>query len=421
MHSIVRLFLLRRSLVMRGLQLHRFLNHRILPLPPLIPGVLQTRTISYRIYDQLTFKGLLCSSFPDNVDVNKLLSSKATIYAGFDPTAPSLHLGNLLVLVSLLHLLHHGHRVIVLIGDATAQIGDPSGRATEQPPIEADVVRANADGIEADVRRVLANYQQHFSTHRILQENIIITRNGSWYSHLTAIELLSHYGCHLCMGHLLSKSSTVNIHNGHDLIKKCLGDYATYGLFAQFITDEVSSSPLFALYQYCMRRTDGEVNRLLQAFSFRPEREVETVLQAQLTSPTPWRLQKLLARQLTTLVHGQEGLATATRITDAFFTRDLAFLGALSPAELAKVFSGAEEYLLEFVLGGHLTAFDLALRTRCFDSPLAAVNTIEEGGFYLNYAQVDRPSLPFTEQHILPNHITIVSVGKKSHRLVRWL
>lgn len=107
------------------------------------------------------------------MDLNKLLSSKATIYAGFDPTAPSLHLGNLLVLVSLLHLLHHGHRVIVLIGDATVQIGDPSGRATERPPIEADVVRANADGIEADVRRVLANYQQHFATHRIPPENIM--------------------------------------------------------------------------------------------------------------------------------------------------------------------------------------------------------------------------------------------------------
>ncbi len=253
------------------------------------------------------------------------------------------------------------------------------------------------------------------------------------------LHLFRTYGCRFQLGGL---DQTVNIHNGHDLIKKCQGDYATYGLFAPLITDEggrkigksdgsgsggvVYLSPQqstpFALYQYCMRRTDAEVGRLLQAFSFRPERELETLLQAQLASPTPWRLQKLLARQLTTLVHGQEGLATATRITDAFFSRDLALLGALSPAELAEVFSGAEEYSLEFVPGGHhLTALDLALRTRCFDSPLAAVNTIEEGGFYLNYVRVDRPSLPLTEQHILPNHITIVSVGKKSHRLVRWL
>lgn len=111
---------------------------------------------------------MICS-----VDVNKVLSKKRTVYAGFDPTAPSLHVGNLLVLISLLHLLHHGHRVIVLIGDATAQIGDPSGKSAERPQIDATTVQQNARSIEADVRTVLDNYRRHFASHSIPEDNFM--------------------------------------------------------------------------------------------------------------------------------------------------------------------------------------------------------------------------------------------------------
>lgn len=116
----------------------------------------------------------------------------------------------------------------------------------------------------------------------------------------------------------------------------------------------------------------------------------------------------------------ESGVETASRITQAFFSKDLSLLGSLSPAEVSQVFAGAEEYSLEFV-PGQLSLVELALRTKCFDSSLAAVNAIQEGGFYLNYLKVRRPGMIITEQFILQNNITIVSVGKKSHRLVRWL
>ena len=89
-----------------------------------------------------------------SMDLNQVLSKKQTIYAGFDPTAPSLHVGNLLVLVTLLKLHHQGHRIIVLIGDATAQIGDPSGKTTERPLIEKKVIEANSQGLFEDISNI---------------------------------------------------------------------------------------------------------------------------------------------------------------------------------------------------------------------------------------------------------------------------
>ena len=110
-----------------------------------------------------------------------------------------------------------------------------------------------------------------------------------------------------------------------------------------------------------MRLRDADVGRLLKMFSFRPERELETMLQQQLDRPKPWRLQRRLAEEMTLLVHGEDGLASARRITEAFFSKDLHQLGSLAPEEISAVFEGAEEYSLEFV-PGNLTVLDVAMR-----------------------------------------------------------
>ena len=95
-------------------------------------------------------------------DINSLLSSKRTIYAGFDPTSDSLQIGNLLVLISLLHLQRLGHRVIVLIGDSTARIGDPSGKQEDRPLIEKDLVTKYAESIEKSIKRIFENHEKYF-------------------------------------------------------------------------------------------------------------------------------------------------------------------------------------------------------------------------------------------------------------------
>ncbi|OTF83823.1 hypothetical protein BLA29_012258, partial [Euroglyphus maynei] len=111
------------------------------------------RFIGSNTFDQLSTKGLFCSYFPDSANINEFLSRKQIIYAGFDPTNKSLHVGNLLVLISLFHLHHHGHQIILLIGDATAHIGDPSGKIQERPILSDNFIDSNACGIEQDVQQ----------------------------------------------------------------------------------------------------------------------------------------------------------------------------------------------------------------------------------------------------------------------------
>jgi len=95
-------------------------------------------------------------------NINELLSKKCTIYAGFDATADSLHVGNLLVLIAILHLYRCGHRVILLIGDATARIGDPSGKTEDRPLIDKDLVDNYANSIENSVKRIFENHENYF-------------------------------------------------------------------------------------------------------------------------------------------------------------------------------------------------------------------------------------------------------------------
>ena len=95
-------------------------------------------------------------------NLNQLLSSKQTIYAGFDATADSLHVGNLLVLMALINLQRLGHRVIVLIGDSTARIGDPSGKSEDRPLIEMNLIEKYAESIERSVERIFKNHDKYF-------------------------------------------------------------------------------------------------------------------------------------------------------------------------------------------------------------------------------------------------------------------
>ena len=131
-------------------------------------------------------------------------------------------------------------------------------------------------------------------------------------------------------------------------------------------------------------------------------------------------LQYTLSNMYFLFFSSETGLQSAKRVSKAFFEKDLNLLGSLSTNEITEVFEGATEYHLEFI-PGQVTALDLALRTECFDSNLAAVNTIQDGGFYVNYVKICNPGTVLNEQFILANNVTIVSVGKRNHRLVRWI
>lgn len=400
--------------------------------------------MSQNLYDQLSQKKLLCSTFPEkyatitivsskfnvlflfSVEMNKLLSKKQTIYVGFDPTGSSLHVGHLVVLNTVFHLLKHGHRVLIIIGDATARIGDPSGKLTERPVLAPETIEANVHGIIGDIQRVYSNFQKHIHKQSIADDRLVILRNKSWYEDKLVIEFIANYGPYLRMGDLLNKRAIkerlnssaglsfsefsyqlfqaydwlhlyrkyrchfqlggvdqlVNIHNGYDLIKK-IENSPSYALLNSLVTDEKGNKigksegkPVFInpalttpykFYQYFMCLRDVDISTYLTMFSFRSKPSLEELIQKQMKSPQPWYLQKKLAEEMTLLVHGEAGLESAKRITHALFTKDLNILSSLSTDELVSIFEGVPIFHLEFI-PGNVSVLDLALRTECFGS-----------------------------------------------------
>lgn len=156
-------------------------------------------------------RGVLKDSFPENAaqdQLPRLLQSGAqTVYCGFDPTADSLHVGNLLALIGLLHFRGAGHHVIAVLGGATAQIGDPSGKTSEREQLSADVVEANTHSIRESIQRIFTNHELHFHDGSRPLGTVTVLNNLSWYKNWGVVGFLSEAGRHFRMGTMLSRHS----------------------------------------------------------------------------------------------------------------------------------------------------------------------------------------------------------------------
>lgn len=140
--------------------------------------------------------------------MRKLFNSRPqTIYAGFDPTADSLHIGNLLVLVGLLHCQRGGHQPVALLGGATGLIGDPSGRTTERTSLHDEQLQHNLTAIRAQIERVFDNHREHLWRERGALQPVRIVNNADWYAGLGLVDFVATTGRHFRMGSMLSRSS----------------------------------------------------------------------------------------------------------------------------------------------------------------------------------------------------------------------
>ncbi len=167
---------------------------------------------SYKQLSALRDRGVVHQTFPSEnprLLAAHLAKERRTIYAGFDPTADSLHLGNLLVLVTLLRLKRdYGHRAVILLGGATASIGDPSGKAKERPAMDASVVKENLKGVERDIRNVLENYKKLFGEKdKDNEDETLLLDNMEWFKDTKLLDFLSGIGRHFRVGPMLNRKS----------------------------------------------------------------------------------------------------------------------------------------------------------------------------------------------------------------------
>jgi len=405
------------------------------------------------ILDELTWRGLLALSTDLGELRTALDSGRVTFYGGFDPTAPGLHIGNLVLLLTMRRLQLAGHRPIGLVGGATGLIGDPSGKSAERVLNPRETVAAWVERIRGEMARFLdfspdpsgallaSNLEwteqlsaldflrdigKHFPVNRMLARESVKARleaGGISYTEFSYqilqaydyLELYRRYGCTLQLG---GSDQWGNLVAGVDLIKRVEAvpvhalatplisrpDGVKYGKTeggAIWLSPELMSP--YAFYQFWINRSDVEVGGLLRVFTFRGREEIGELERLATEAPAGREAQRVLAGDVTTLVHGAAECAKAVAASQALF-------GQGELADLAEV----PLVTVKPAPSGLPTVVDLLTATGIAASKSAARRAIAEGGAYLNNQRVLTEEAEPGLSDLLHGRFLVVRRGKRT-------
>lgn len=395
-----------------------------------------------------------------------------TLYCGFDPTADSLHIGSLVPLLMLRRFQLAGHRPLALVGGATGLIGDPSFKAQERQLNTPEVIAGWVDKIrqqvsrfvdfdageasaivvnnldwtrDMDVLTFLRDVGKHFSVNAMIQKESVkqrIEREGSGisFTEFTYMilqsydfaELSKRYGCGLQIG---GSDQWGNITGGIDLARRMYGNQV-YGLTMPLITkadgtkfgktesgtvwlDPVRTSP-YAFYQFWLNTADVDVYRFLKYFTFLPVAEIDALERADEQRQGRPEAQSVLAREVTRLVHGNEGLVAAQRITEALFSDNLSTLSAADFEQLRLDGLPASELpeaaSMPATLTQLLTEAGMAPSGKQVKDALAR-NAVLCNGRPLGWGDNEQPAAVLTPDNALHGRYFVVRLGKKKYHL----
>jgi tyrosyl-tRNA synthetase len=419
--------------------------------------------------DELEARGLFFDC-TDRAGLGELLRTSApiSVYAGYDPTSSSLHVGNLVPTIMLKRMQLAGHRPIIVVGGATGMIGDPSGRSAERNLLDDATVQANVDGIHAQLARLL-----DFNTS---PTGAMITNNAEWTKGITYLEFLRDVGRFLTVNYMTAKDSVSsrlegegisytefsymllqafdfvelarthncrlqvggsdqwgNITAGTELQRK-MGGCQLFGLVAPLLLDstgqkmgktstgeriwlDAARTPPFAFYQYWLNRSDDEAPRFLRMFSLEPLERIEEQLREHDADRSQRVAQKELARAMTAWVHGADAIATIEASAGEMFGGDLTKLTDQQLAGMAGSIPTTEIPRAELEAG--IALVDLLIRLGLETSKGKARTTIEQGGAYLNDVAVKDVAKKVALGDLLSERSwLVVRKGKKSSRMV---
>jgi tyrosyl-tRNA synthetase len=421
-------------------------------------GVTQT----HHFLDDLVWRGLIAVSTDLGALRTALDGGPITLYCGFDPTAPSLHLGNLVQILTLRRFQDAGHRPLALVGGATGLIGDPkenSERQLNDPETVADWVEkikrqvgpfldfgggaaaqpavmvnnldwtANLSAID-----LLRDIGKHFRVNKMLAKDAVSARLNSdvgisytEFSYqilqgLDFLELYRRYGCTLQTG---GSDQWGNLTAGLDLIHRVEGTSA-HALATPLITKADGTkfgktetgtvwlgadltSP-YAFYQFWINSDDRDVAGYLKIFSLRSRDEIEDLEAAVSERPAAREAQRALAEELTTLVHGEEECARAVAASAALFGR-----GELTDLDEATLAAALAETGIVAITAAPLPAvLDVLIATELVDSRSAARRAVVEGGVYINNKKVTDPDAALETADLLHGRWVVIRRGKRS-------
>ncbi|KAK6911415.1 Aminoacyl-tRNA synthetase, class Ic [Dillenia turbinata] len=431
---------------------------------------------SQNIVDVLEQRGLVESI--TNNDALRSASSNPRlnplrVYCGFDPTAESLHLGNLLGLIVLSWFQKCGHKAVALIGGATGRVGDPSGKSSERPELNIETLENNILGITGIIGRILG---QSSNLNRG-DDSYVILNNYDWWKEVSLLDFLKDVGRYARVGTMMSKESVKkrleseqgmsyteftyqllqgydfvhlfekegvnvqiggsdqwgNITAGTELIRKILQVEGAYGLtfplllksdrtkFGKSEDGAIWLSPSllspYKFYQYFFSVPDVDVVRFLKTLTFLDLGEIDELeREMKKLGYAPNTAQRRLAEEVTRFVHGEEGLLEALKATEALMP------GAETKLDwktiegfVGDVPSCSLSY--DEVLNNSLV--DLSVSTGLLESKSAARRLLKQGGLYLNNDRVDTEGKRIEAEDIVDGKVLLLSAGKKNKVVVR--
>jgi tyrosyl-tRNA synthetase len=411
------------------------------------------------LIEDLRWRGLIAQS-TDEAALLSSLNKPTTLYIGFDPTAPSLHVGNLVVLLALRRFQLAGHNPIALVGGATGLVGDPSGRNEERTLNESEVVGQWVERIRLQLSKFLdfdaaknparlvnnldwtaplsaieflRDIGKHFSVNQMLTKDSVASRleaGGISYTEFSYqvlqsfdyLELYRRYNCILQLG---GSDQWGNITAGLDLIRRVesgsahaltipllqKADGTKFGKTASGSVwlDPEMTSP-YAFYQYWIGTDDADVERFLKTFSFKSREELESLFVELRENPGARVAHRALAEELTTLVHGEDECVGAEKAALALFGQ-----GELSELGEKTLESALSQLPQTTISKGETfpTWVDLLAATGVVDSKSAARRIVKEGGAYLNNAKVPSEDFAPTSKDLLFGRFLLLRKGKR--------
>lgn len=416
------------------------------------------------LLEDLQFRGLI-NQMTDEEGLRKLLSEeKVKLYIGFDPTADSLHIGHLLPILMLRRFQLAGHQPVALVGGATGLIGDPSGRKTERTLNSTEIVAEWVKSIQGQLSQFL-----DFDSN---ENPAIMANNYDWISKMDVISFLRDVGKHFGLNYMLAKESVAsrlesgisftefsyqilqsldflklyetegvrlqvggsdqwgNITAGLELIRKVKGDEAkAFGLTVPLVTksdgtkfgksegnavwlDPEKTTP-YEFYQFWINTDDRDVIKYLKYFTFLSHEEILELEKATAEAPEKRLAQKALAEDVTKLVHGEEALQQAIRISEALFNGDIR---ELSAKEIEQGFKDVPSYTNE---DAEIGLVDLLVNAKISPSKRQAREDIQNGAIYINGERNTEIQYTLSNEDKIEGKYTVIRRGKKRYFLIK--
>ncbi|HEU4936698.1 MAG TPA: tyrosine--tRNA ligase [Vicinamibacterales bacterium] len=416
------------------------------------------------LYHELEWRGMLSESTDGTRDA--LRAGTTTGYIGFDPTAPSLHVGSLLTVMGLARLQRFGHKPIAIVGGGTGMIGDPSGKSQERVLLSSADVERNVAGIRAqlekfldfktpqnpaqivnnadwlgaiDILSFLRDVGKHFTVNYMLQKESVARRleseEGISYTEFSYLVLQSYdylqlfdrYGCTLQMG---GSDQWGNITAGIELIRKLRGQ-RVHGLVWPLMTtslgvkfgkteagaiwlDAERTTP-FHFYQFWLNTDDRDVVRYLKCLTFLSRQDIDSLERATRDQPEVREAQRALAREVTTLVHGAEQVSRAERAASVLFTDNLS---AADVDDVLMVLADAPSTELALPDRG-IALVELLATVKLAASRSEATRLIKSGGVYVNNVRASDEKALLTASDAIAGQVIVLRKGRRDQHVVR--